>query len=83
MNTWCKRYHGLQASGYRQFEYANAELADLFAATDLVISRAGANSLYEILALGKPHILIPLPLKSSRGDQIKSRMQVIMVYGGG
>lgn len=58
--------------GYRQFEYANTELADLFAASDIVISRAGANALYEILALEKPHILIPLPLKASRGDQLQN-----------
>ena len=58
--------------GYYQLEYANDELADLFAASSLVISRAGANSLYEILALKKPHVLIPLPLHSSRGDQIQN-----------
>ena len=59
-------------TGYCQFEYANSELPDLFAATDVVISRAGANSLCEILALGKPHVLIPLSLKASRGDQIQN-----------
>ena len=37
---------------------------------DLVISRAGANAICEILALKKPNLLIPLPAKSSRGDQI-------------
>ena len=58
--------------GYRQFEYANEELADLFAAASVVISRAGANSLYEILALGKPHILIPISAMVSRGDQIQN-----------
>jgi UDP-N-acetylglucosamine--N-acetylmuramyl-(pentapeptide) pyrophosphoryl-undecaprenol N-acetylglucosamine transferase len=58
--------------GYCQFEYANEELADLFAASSTVISRAGANSLYEILALKKPHVLIPLSLQSSRGDQIQN-----------
>ncbi len=58
--------------GYKQFEYANEELADLFAATSIVVSRAGANSLYELLALGKPHILIPLSAKVSRGDQIQN-----------
>jgi UDP-N-acetylglucosamine--N-acetylmuramyl-(pentapeptide) pyrophosphoryl-undecaprenol N-acetylglucosamine transferase len=57
-------------SGYHQFEYVETELADLFAASSLVISRAGANALYEILACGKPHILIPLSRHSSRGDQI-------------
>lgn len=58
--------------GYCQFEYVNAELPHLFAASDIVVSRAGANSLYEILALAKPHVLIPLSLKASRGDQIQN-----------
>lgn len=55
---------------YKQFEYANAELADLYACADLVISRAGANTVYEILALKKSAIFIPLSLKASRGDQV-------------
>lgn len=57
-------------SGYAQFEYANQELADMFALADLVISRAGANAICELLALRKPNILIPLPVAVSRGDQI-------------
>ncbi len=56
--------------GYKQFEYIKNELKDLFAMTDLVISRAGANAICELLALHKPNILIPLPAASSRGDQI-------------
>ena len=56
--------------GYRQFEYLNAELANVLACASLVISRAGANSIYELLALKKLHILIPLSKKASRGDQI-------------
>lgn len=56
--------------GYAQFEYSKNELSDLFAASDLIISRAGANAICEILALRKPNILIPLPKGSSRGDQI-------------
>ncbi len=56
--------------GYVQYEYIKKELSDLFAAADLVISRAGANAICELLALKKPNILIPLSLKSSRGDQI-------------
>lgn len=58
--------------GYFQLEYANDELADLLAASTIVLSRAGANSLYEILALGKPHILVPLSARVSRGDQIQN-----------
>ena len=57
-------------TGYAQFEYANEELADLFALSSLVISRAGANAICELLALRKPNILIPLPAAASRGDQI-------------
>ena len=46
------------------------ELPDVFASTDFIISRAGANVLFEILALKKPNLLIPLSTKASRGDQI-------------
>lgn len=56
--------------GYVQYEYIKEELSDLLAAADLVISRAGANAICEILALRKPNILIPLPAASSRGDQL-------------
>jgi UDP-N-acetylglucosamine--N-acetylmuramyl-(pentapeptide) pyrophosphoryl-undecaprenol N-acetylglucosamine transferase len=57
-------------TGYAQFEYVNEDLAHLFAMADLVISRAGATALFEIVALKKPNLLIPLPLSASRGDQI-------------
>ena len=57
-------------SGYVQFEYISKELRDLFALSDLVISRAGANAICELLALKKPNILIPLSKAASRGDQI-------------
>jgi len=60
----------LNTPGYKQFEYIKAELKDLFAMADIVISRAGANAICELLALKKPNILIPLPASSSRGDQI-------------
>ena len=60
----------LHTEGYVQFEYVKAELKDLFALADVVISRAGANSICELLALRKPNLLIPLPAASSRGDQI-------------
>lgn len=56
--------------GYKQFSYVAAELKDLFAAADLVVSRAGANVVCELLALRKPNILIPLTAAASRGDQI-------------
>lgn len=60
----------LELPGYKQFDYIKTELKDLFAMADIVISRAGANAICELLALRKPNILIPLPAASSRGDQI-------------
>ena len=56
--------------GYFQMEYAKDEMKDLFALADIVVSRAGANAICELLALCKPNLLIPLPKGSSRGDQI-------------
>lgn len=56
--------------GYSQFEYANQELKDFFSLTDIVLSRAGANSIGEFAALAIPNILVPLTLAQSRGDQI-------------
>ena len=57
-------------AGYVQYEYVDAPLKHLFAAADLVVSRAGANSICELLALHKPNLLIPLSAAASRGDQI-------------
>ena len=57
-------------NGYVQYEYISDELKDLFALCDIVISRAGANSICEFLALRKPALLVPLSAAASRGDQI-------------
>lgn len=59
----------LSVPGYKQFEYVKTELKDFFALADVVISRAGANAICELLALKKPNILIPLSI-GTRGDQI-------------
>ena len=58
----------LTKEGYKQFEYVTDGLADIFAMADVVVSRAGANAIFELLTLRKPNILIPLP--GGRGDQI-------------
>ena len=60
----------LRQTGYVQYEYIGAELKDIFALADVVVSRAGANSICELLALRKPNLLIPLSAAASRGDQI-------------
>lgn len=60
----------IDIAGYKQFEYVNEQLPDIFAMTDVVISRAGSNSIFEFLSLKKPMLLIPLTKEQSRGDQI-------------
>ena len=55
---------------YVQFEYISSEMKDFFALADIVVSRAGANAICELLALHKPNLLIPLSANASRGDQI-------------
>jgi UDP-N-acetylglucosamine--N-acetylmuramyl-(pentapeptide) pyrophosphoryl-undecaprenol N-acetylglucosamine transferase len=56
--------------GYKQFEYVSDELPHLMAMADIVLSRAGSNSIFEFLTLRKPMLLIPLSKGASRGDQI-------------
>lgn len=60
----------LNQPGYKQFEFLKEDLKDVFALSDVVVSRAGANSICELLALRKPNLLIPLPSTASRGDQL-------------
>jgi UDP-N-acetylglucosamine--N-acetylmuramyl-(pentapeptide) pyrophosphoryl-undecaprenol N-acetylglucosamine transferase len=57
---------------YRQLAYVGAGWGDVLAAADVVVSRAGAGSLYELVALAKPHVLVPLPRAASRGDQLEN-----------
>ena len=59
-------------NGYVEFEYISDAMPDVLAIADVVISRAGANTIFELLALKKPHLLIPLPKTQSRGDQIQN-----------
>ncbi len=57
-------------ASYKQFEYVSDELRDYMALADIVVSRAGSNSINEFLALAKPMLLIPLSVNASRGDQV-------------
>jgi len=67
LDTACEKY-----DGYKQVEYLSEGMNDAFACADLLISRAGSNTLCEILALKKPNLLIPYPKGASRGDQIEN-----------
>jgi len=62
--------HKLQGN-YIEFEYVDKELADIYAITDIMVTRAGANSLAEVEALGIPAIIVPLG-QYSRGDQVEN-----------
>ena len=62
----------LDVKGYCQKEFLSAEMPDALAVADLVLSRAGSNTLSELLALHKPMLLVPYPLGASRGDQIEN-----------
>ncbi|MFH5837364.1 undecaprenyldiphospho-muramoylpentapeptide beta-N-acetylglucosaminyltransferase [Proteiniclasticum sp. C24MP] len=62
----------LETKGYKQYEYVVEEMKDILTAADLVVSRAGSNSIFEFLALRKPNLLIPLSKGASRGDQIEN-----------
>ena len=59
-----------EVEGCRQFEFVNDDLANLFAMADVFVGRSGATTLFELLALKKPSLLIPLGSAASRGDQI-------------
>ena len=63
------------AKGYFPLQFAKDELPDLFAMTDLVLSRAGSNAINEFLLLKMPNVLVPLPTENSRGDQILNAEQ--------
>ena len=57
---------------YVQLEFVQEGFGDLLAAADIVVARAGANSIYELLVTRKPHLLIPLTAVQSRGDQLEN-----------
>jgi UDP-N-acetylglucosamine--N-acetylmuramyl-(pentapeptide) pyrophosphoryl-undecaprenol N-acetylglucosamine transferase len=60
-------------------ERFNDELADIYAAAHLVIGRAGASTVAEIAALGKPALFIPLP--GARGDEQTANARLLADRG--
>ena len=63
---------GITREGFREYEVLNKDFPHVLKAADIVVSRAGANTIFELLALRKPNLLVPLSLKQSRGDQIEN-----------
>jgi UDP-N-acetylglucosamine--N-acetylmuramyl-(pentapeptide) pyrophosphoryl-undecaprenol N-acetylglucosamine transferase len=57
---------------YRAEPFITDEYPDILAAADLVVSRSGAGTLWELAATGTPSILVPLGGASSRGDQVRN-----------
>lgn len=55
--------------GYIAMEFS-LDMPSLYSACDFVLCRGGANTLFELTALNKPALVIPLPAKNSRGDQV-------------
>lgn len=62
--------HNLDYVNYKQFERLGVEFIDVMQAADIVLTRGGATSLFELLAMKKPHVIIPLSKAVSRGDQV-------------
>lgn len=56
--------------GYYPVQYIAAGFGDWLAMADVAVCRGGAGSLSELRYYQCPHIVVPLPAKYSRGDQI-------------
>jgi UDP-N-acetylglucosamine--N-acetylmuramyl-(pentapeptide) pyrophosphoryl-undecaprenol N-acetylglucosamine transferase len=65
---------------YRVLPYVGAELRDVYAAADLVVSRAGAGTVNECCHLGRPAVFIPLP--GTRGDEQTANARIVEAAGG-
>ena len=72
--------NGLKRPGYYQKEFAS-DMADWLALCDFALCRGGANTLFELAALGVPALIIPLPKTVSRGDQIDNALYFNRHYG--
>lgn len=57
---------------YKPYSFIYGEMPDVLAAADIILSRAGANSLWECAVLKKPMVLVPLCGSGTRGDQVEN-----------
>ena len=58
-----------KSAGYTPLPYVD-DMRKAYSVADVIVSRCGANSAFEILSLSKPVVFIPLSKKESRGDQV-------------
>ena len=63
---------GRREARYARLPYIGEELPDILAAATLVLARAGAGTIWECAAAGKPMVLVPLSGGSTRGDQVEN-----------
>lgn len=72
---------------YKPYDFIYKEMPDVMAASDVILSRAGANSLWEAAVLLKPMVLVPLCGSGTRGDQVdnaqffKSKNAALVLLG--
>ena len=59
-----------EKNGYYPFAFIYEEMPHVFAMADVVLSRSGANSIWEAAVLAKPMVLLPLEGEGTRGDQV-------------
>lgn len=57
---------------YKAYQFIYAQMKDVIASSDIVLSRSGANSIWECSVCAKPMLLIPLSGSGTRGDQIEN-----------
>ena len=61
-----EKYEGI----YKPYNFIYQEMPDVVSAADVILSRAGANSIWEAAVLLKPMVLVPLCGSGTRGDQV-------------
>lgn len=74
------KYEKPDCPDYMQFEYAD-DIALFYAASDAILSRAGATAVFEIAALKLRAVFVPLPKGASRGDQ-RFNAELAKEFGG-
>lgn len=72
---------GVHKDGYRQYEFLDEPLKDIFAMSEMVVSRGGANSLFELALMQKKVLIIPLAMHASRGEQIANAQVFVRKFG--